>query len=203
MFVTRHHGVTDRRVRDQLWSLFAIATGTSPSTGRNRHLRAEVERAVFDEELIEPTNRVWVVWADTAPIAAAMIETTAGPGGLPVRGDVVHRLRWVVVHPAHLGSGALVRLARDAFAAEAADGAQLVFDASDGAAVPIATDDATAVELVRRLAATAAPGTTVVATGIEHTWVADFVGARRAADRAADRAGQDDQADQPDQPGQV
>ena len=159
MFVTRHHGVTDRRVRDQLWSLFAIATGAAPSTGRGRLLRTEVARADFDEQLLRTTSRVWVVWADTAPIAAALIETGAGPHGVPVPGDVVHHLRWVVSHPAHLGSGALVRLARDAFAAEAAEGALLVFDASDGAAVPVATDDATAVELVRRLAAMVAVST--------------------------------------------
>ncbi|MFN8023099.1 MAG: hypothetical protein U0Q03_16350 [Acidimicrobiales bacterium] len=184
MFVTRHQGITDARLRDQLWSLYAVATHGADRTAA---VRLTVDHLDFDAQVSDPLHRLWVVWDDTTPVAAALIATdprARTPAGRALstawfeqaypdhalRG-AVHQLCWVVTHPAWVARGALIRLAKDAFAAEAAEGALLVFDAPQ-ALQPDDTGGMAA--LVHEAARLVAPDATVTRIEVERTFVTDF-----------------------------
>ncbi len=192
MFVTRHQGITDARLRDQLWSLYAVATHGADRTSA---VRRTVDHLDFDAQLADPTHRLWVVWDDTTPVAAALIATDLHAGSPGVRRlsgawfaeahpdqavrHAIHQLCWVVAHPAWVARGALVRLAKDAFAAEAAEGALLVFDAPRSLQ-PDGTGGLAA--LVHETARLVAPDTTVTQVEVERTFVADFGGTVEGAE---------------------
>ncbi len=136
MYITRHRSITDPHLREQLWRLY--------SRGYSRPDRLPtseaVDRTEFDRHLHNDTNRVWVTWENDEPVVMTLIATdiTSTRWLNPAffernhpqrfRSGLVHYVMWVVVDPSCDVRGANVALARQALAAEARDGALLVFD---------------------------------------------------------------------------
>eukprot|EP01041_Mallomonas_annulata_P032002 gene32002-54414_t len=137
VFVTRHSNVTSPELREKLWHLYELAYRPMATEAVTRET---FYRHEFDELLSDPSNRLWVAWQDQDPVAAAMIATDIAATRYLSRTyfdhhypehslrSVVHYILWVVVHPAHVATGTLVRLSKEAFALEADEGALLVFD---------------------------------------------------------------------------
>ncbi|MEY4401532.1 MAG: hypothetical protein RL072_1397 [Actinomycetota bacterium] len=136
MFITRHTRLGDVDLRDRLWALYKRAYAGNPL-----HPFTElVNRVEFDECLLNSTNRVWVVWEKDRPMVMTLIATDItstrwlNPDyfrkhfGERMRKGLVHYVMWVVVDPDVELRGANIALAKEALAAEARDGALLVFD---------------------------------------------------------------------------
>ena len=138
MFVTRHHGVGDAALSARLWALYEVAYGPAAAVSPSHEMLFPDE---FDHAISDPTNRLWVLWDDSAPVAMALVATRIGSTRYlsesffehrypeHQRHGKVHYIMWLVVHPAAAASGAIVRLAREVLQREAEDGALLVFDA--------------------------------------------------------------------------
>jgi GNAT superfamily N-acetyltransferase len=195
MFVTRHSHITDHALRERLWRLYELAyRGMSErAVTRESYFRSE-----FDDVLIEPTNRIWVLWRDDDPIAMAVISTDIGAtrylsrvyfetryADHVLRG-AVHYILWVVVHPLHEAKGVLVRLAREVIGLEADEGALLVFDAPE---VNQPTDRGGIAELMRRLASMVSEGTPVDQIEVQRYYAVDFALGVRARRADAELAG--------------
>ena len=71
MFVTRHQGITDARLRDQLWSLYAVATHGADRTSA---VRRTVDHLDFDAQL---AVAMAVIAAPTIVIASTCGHTTS------------------------------------------------------------------------------------------------------------------------------
>jgi len=140
VFVTSHAHVTDPVLMERLWALYEAAylpmSDQSPS-------HEMLFRDEFDDALREPSNRIWVLWDDEAPVAMGLIATDIAhtrylsrsyfDGRFPdhARRGAVHYIMLLVVHPVYAARGAIVRIAREVLQREAADGALLVFDAPE------------------------------------------------------------------------
>jgi hypothetical protein len=137
MFVTRHSPVTDPVLREQLWDLYQRAyVGVAERAVTHEML----DRLEFNDQLGDSTNRVWVVWDDTVPVAMTLVATDVRrtrwlseqyfrvhfPDHFSA--GRVHYVVWAVVDPAFTTRGASMFLARQAMAAEAREGSLLVFD---------------------------------------------------------------------------
>jgi hypothetical protein len=137
MYVTRHSHLTDVVFLDRLWQLYEVAYRGMAEEAVTREM---LYRGEFDEAMADPTNRLWVVWDDSTPVGMCLVATDIGNTRYlsrafferhypdHVRRSAVHYIMWLVVHPAFEARGAIVRLAKDGLALEAADGALLVFD---------------------------------------------------------------------------
>ncbi len=137
MFVTRHSNITDLVLGDKLWTLYELAYRGMAEQAVTREM---LYRTEFDEAIADSTNRIWVVWDDQTPVGMALIATDVGSTRYisrayfehhypeHMRRDAVHYLMWIVVHPAYEARGAIIRMAREGLALEAADGVLLVFD---------------------------------------------------------------------------
>lgn len=136
MFITRHTRLGDVSLRDRLWEFYRRAYANNPL-----HPFTElVNRSEFDECLLNSTNRVWVVWEGERPVVMTLIATdiTSTRWLNPdyfrrhhsqrMRKGLVHYVMWVVVDSEVEIRGANIALAKEALAAEARDGALLVFD---------------------------------------------------------------------------
>lgn len=139
MFITRHTRLGDVNLRDRLWQFYKRAYEGNPL-----HPFTElVNRSEFDECLLNPTNRVWVVWEAETPVVMTLISTDiTSTRWLNVeyfhrhhaermKKGLVHYVMWVVVDSSVELRGANLALAKQALAAEARDGALLVFDLPD------------------------------------------------------------------------
>jgi len=139
VFITRHTRLGDVDLRDRLWEFYRRAYANN-----QLHPFTElVNRTEFNECLLNPTNRVWVMWEQNRPVVMTLIATdvTATRWLNPdyfrrnyaerMRKGLVHYVMWVVVDPDVEIRGANVALAKEALAAEARDGALLVFDLPD------------------------------------------------------------------------
>jgi hypothetical protein len=137
MFVTRHSPVTDPVLRDQLWDLYQRAyTGVAERAVTHEML----DRLEFNDQMGDATNRAWVVWDDSVPVAMTVVATDVRRTRwlsehyfrryFPEHfaNGRVHYVVWAVVDPAFTTRGASMFLARQAMAAEAREGALLVFD---------------------------------------------------------------------------
>ncbi len=137
MFITRHSPVTDVTLRDRLWVLYQAAyVNVAEATVTHEML----DRFEFDDHLLDPTNRAWVVWADTTPIAMTLIATDVRRtrwlsehffrAHFPEQfaAGQVHYVVWAVVDPGFVARGASIFMARQAMAVEAREGSLLVFD---------------------------------------------------------------------------
>jgi hypothetical protein len=137
MYVTRHSPVTDAGMLDRLWQLYDAAyTPVSFEVPSHEMLF----RDEFEELVADQTNRLWVLWDDSSPIAMSLIATDIAPSRYLSRSffehrypeqsrrQAVHYVMWLVVHPAAATTTAVARLAREVLQREAADGALLVFD---------------------------------------------------------------------------
>lgn len=157
MFITRHTRLGDVDLRDRLWEFYRRAYANNPL-----HPFSElVNRSEFDECLLNATNRVWVVWEGDRPVVMTLISTdiTSTRWLNPdyfrryhadrMRLGLVHYVMWVVVDPDVEIRGANIALAKEALAAEARDGALLVFDLPDSHQP---TTEGAAAELMLRMA---------------------------------------------------
>jgi len=136
MFITRHTRLGDVELRDRLWNFYRRAYANNPV----QPFTELVNRAEFDDCLLNSTNRVWVVWDQDRPMVMTLISTdiTSTRWLNPdyfrthfaerMRKGLVHYVMWVVVDPDVEVRGANIALAKEALAAEARDGALLVFD---------------------------------------------------------------------------
>jgi GNAT superfamily N-acetyltransferase len=140
VYLTRHSHVVDTPLTDKLWHLYEVAYEGAAAQAVTREM---LYRTEFDEALADPTNRLWVLWDDADPIGMGLVATDIGrtrylsraffEHKFPehMRRGAVHYIMWLVVHPAHRATGAIVRLSREGMALEAADGALLVFDSPE------------------------------------------------------------------------
>ncbi|MDA3016477.1 MAG: hypothetical protein O2841_00380 [Actinomycetota bacterium] len=140
MFVTRHSNVVDPALREKLWHLYRRAyQQTAEATVTHEML----EQSEFNDQIAQDSNRVWVVWCESLPVAMTLVSTDVRATRwlsdiyfekhFPERFNAgqVHYIVWVVVDAAADAHGANSLLARQALSAEARDGALLVFDVPD------------------------------------------------------------------------
>jgi len=137
MYVTRHSQVADRTLRDSLWLLYRRAYEPVAADSPTHEM---LDRGEFDEQLREPTNRVWVAWDDRVPVAMTLVATDVRATRWLSehyfaryhpdrhRAGRVHYIVWVVVDPDAEPHGANLLLAQQALTVEAKEGALLVFD---------------------------------------------------------------------------
>lgn len=137
MFITRHSPASDISLRDQLWTLYKRAyINTVEMTVTHEML----DRLEFDDQLLDVTNRAWVVWDDARPIAMTLVSTDVRRtrwlsehyfrthfAEKFERGQV-HYVVWAVVDPGFVARGASIFMARHAMTMEAREGSLLVFD---------------------------------------------------------------------------
>jgi hypothetical protein len=140
VFVTRHTNVVDAALAAKLWHLYEVGYAGMPEQAVTREV---LYRTEFDAAIADPTNRLWVLWDDTAPVGMVLVATDIAATRYlsrayfehhypeHMRRGAVHYIMWLVVHPAHTAKGSLIRLAKEGMALEAADGALLVFDSPE------------------------------------------------------------------------
>lgn len=136
MFITRHTRLGDVDLRDRLWAFYRRANAENPLTP----FTEVINRSEFDDALLNSTNRVWVVWENDQPIVMTLIATDITTTRWinaeyfrrhhteRMRKGLVHYVMWVVVDSSVAVRGSNIALAKEALAAEARDGALLVFD---------------------------------------------------------------------------
>lgn len=180
MYVTRHNNVVSSELRDRIWNLYELAYRRTSEEAASREM---LFRDEFDGFLADPTNRLWVLWNDVEPIAATLIATDIASSRYLSRAffehhypdhvlrSAVHCIVFVVVHPSHVAKGALVRLAKDTFAAEAAEGALLVFDTPQ---VHQPTEEGGLAEMMSRLANMVSRHTPVRQIDVQRYFAVDF-----------------------------
>jgi hypothetical protein len=185
VFVTRHSNVTSPELREKIWRLYELAYRR---TAEEAVSRETLYRHEFDAVLSDPYNRLWVLWNDQDPVAATLIGTDVSATRYLSRAyfekhypehvlrNAVHCILWVVVHPAHVAKGALVRLAKDTFAIEAEEGALLVFDTPR---INQPEETGGLAEMMARLASMVSVGTTVEQVEIQRYYAVDFALGRR------------------------
>lgn len=137
MFITRHSPATDVTLRDRLWVLYQVAYANVAEATVTHEM---LDRFEFDDQLLDATNRAWVVWDDTVPIAMTLVATDVRRtrwlsehyfrAHFPEQfaAGRVHYVVWAVVDPAYVARGASIFMARQAMAVEAREGSLLVFD---------------------------------------------------------------------------
>ena len=120
-----------------------------------------LDRLEFNDQLSDPSNRAWVVWEDSMPVAMTLVATDVKrtrwlseqyfKRNFPekFKAGLVHYVVWAVVDPSYVVRGASIFMARQAMAVEAREGALLVFDMPEDNQ-PHATGGAA--ELMRRMA---------------------------------------------------
>ena len=137
MHVTRHSQLSDPQLIDGLWTLYVRAY---LPTARDTVTHEMLDRVEFVEQIRSSTNRLWVVWDGTMPVAMTLISTdvratrwlsehyfaTHHPERFAA--GQVHYIVWAVVDPDHVATGAVVHLGEHCLAVEASEGALLVFD---------------------------------------------------------------------------
>ena len=188
MFVTRHSSVTDPAVRQKIWVLYDMAFRplTELAVCREMLYRHEFEHLVAD-----PVNRTWILWHEDQPIGMTVITTDINTTHYLSRPffekhypdhvlrNAIHYVLFVVVHPAHVAKGALVKLARESFGLEAEEGNLVIFDS------PLVNQPAERggmAELVGRLASMVSPGVETEQVDVQRFYAIDFAkGARHQA----------------------
>jgi hypothetical protein len=138
VYVTRHITVTNIELREKMWRLYEIAFRPITEQAVSREM---LYRHEFDALISDPLNRLWVLWSDSEPIAATVITTDINTTRYlsrqyfethypdHVMRNAVHYVLFVIVHPAYVAKGALIRLARESWGLEADEGALVIFDA--------------------------------------------------------------------------
>lgn len=179
MFVTRHTHVTDPVLSDKLWQLYETAYSGMAEAAVTREM---LFRSEFDEAIADPSNRLWVLWDDAAPVGMSLVATDIGSTRYLSRAyfethfpdhmlrGAVHYIMWLVVHPAYMAKGAIVRLAKEGLALEASEGVLLVFD------TPQANQRAGGgfEEMMSRLARSVMGGAPVHHLETQHYYAVDF-----------------------------
>lgn len=137
MFITRHSPVNDVSLRDQLWALYKRAYVESVEMTVTHEM---LDRLEFNDQMLDASNRAWVVWDDTRPIAMTLVATDVRrtrwlsehyfKSHFSEKYELgkVHYVVWAVVDPGFVARGASIFMARHAMAVEAREGSLLVFD---------------------------------------------------------------------------
>jgi len=124
-------------LRDRLWALYQAAYANVAEVTVTHEM---LDRFEFDDQLLDATNRAWVVWADITPIAMTLVATDVRRtrwlsehyfrAHFPEHfaAGRVHYVVWAVVNPEYVARGASIFMARQAMAVEAREGSLLVFD---------------------------------------------------------------------------
>lgn len=180
MFITSHTHIVDTVLADKLWQLYDLAYGGLSEQAVTREM---LYRSEFDSSIADPTNRLWVLWDDNAPVGMSLVATDIGSTRYlsrayfdlhyrdHMRRGLVHYIMWLVIHPAHLAKGAIVRLAKEGLALEASEGALLVFDSPATSQPNVAGGFA---EMMARLSEMVAPGAPVRHLETQHYFAVDF-----------------------------
>jgi hypothetical protein len=184
MFVTRHTHVVDQALGDKLWQLYDVAYRGLAEMAVTREM---LFRSEFDEAIADPSNRLWVLWDDNMPVGMSLVATDIGHTRYlsrayfehhypdHMRRDAVHYIMWLVIHPAHVAKGAIVRLAKEGLALEASEGALLVFDSPE-MNQPAASGGFA--EMMARLAKSVAGQAPVRHLETQHYFAVDFAALR-------------------------
>ncbi len=194
MFVTRHNAAVERGLLERLWDLYELAYRRTAEESASREM---FFRSEFDSAIADPTNRLWVLWADDEPVAMVLIATDISSTrylSAPFferrftdhsRRGAVHYVLFVVVHPRYAARGALTRMARDVLGTEAAEGVLLVFDSP---AVNQPNDDGGAALLFERLANMVASGAPLIPLDVSRYYGIDFAASSAYVDTSSPAA---------------
>lgn len=188
MYVTRHNAAVERGLLERLWKLYETAYRRTAESSASREMlyRSEFEAAVGD-----PTNRLWVLWADAEPVAMVLIATDIAATrylSAPYferhfaehsQRGAVHYILFVVVHPRFAAKGALARMARDVLGTEATEGVLLVFDSPE---YNQPNDDGGAALMMERLAKMVTTGAPLVPLDVSRYYGIDFAASSAYAD---------------------
>jgi hypothetical protein len=194
MFVTRHTHVVDMVLSDKLWHLYEVSYAGMAEEAVTREM---LYRSEFDETIADPSNRLWVLWDDAVPVGMSLVATDIASTRYlsrayferhypdHVRRDAVHYIMWLVVHPAYVAKGAIVRLAKEGLALEAAEGVLLVFD------TPQTNQRAGGgfEEMMARLAKSVMGGAPVHHLETQHYYAVDFATADAPTSRQTSSSG--------------
>lgn len=190
MHVTRHFGLTNPAIADQVWALYTA--GYQRLVGRTV-THEMLYRDEFDAAVGNPSNRLWVLWDDRQPVACTLLATDVGSTGYISREYFEQRypefvaegrvryLMWIVVHPSYVARGVLLRLAREALGLEAEEGSLLVFDSPE---VNQPSDRGGSAELMARVVNATSNGSTVEQIEVQRYFLADFSKGARYRTRA-------------------
>lgn len=188
MFVTRHTHVVDMVLGDKLWHLYETSYAGMSEAAVTREM---LYRTEFDEAIADPTNRLWVLWDDAVPVGMSLVATDIGSTRYlsrayfehhypdHMRRGAVHYIMWLVVHPAYVAKGAIVRLAKEGLALEASEGVLLVFDTPQANA----REGAGFQEMMSRLARSVMGGAPVHHLETQHYYAVDFSPVQPSAER--------------------
>ncbi len=180
MFVTRHNAAVERGLLERLWQLYELAYRRTAEESASREM---FFRSEFDAAIADPTNRLWVLWADDEPVAMVLIATDIAATrylSAPFferrftdhsRRGAVHYVLFIVVHPRYVAQGVLTRMARDVLGTEAAEGVLLVFDSPE---VNQPNEGGRGALLFERLANMVASGTPLIPLDVSRYYGIDF-----------------------------
>ena len=180
MFVTRHTHVVDTVLAEKLWQLYELAYGGLSEQAVTREM---LYRSEFDSTIADPTNRLWVLWDDNMPVGMSLVATDIGSTRYlsrayfelhypdHMRRGVVHYIMWLVIHPAHVAKGAIIRMAKEGLALEASEGALLVFDSPEMNQPGVTGGFA---EMMSRLSKAVSAGAPVRRLETQHYFAVDF-----------------------------
>jgi hypothetical protein len=189
VFVTRHINVINPELREKIWRLYELAFRPITTEAVCREM---LYRHEFDALISDSMNRLWVLWNDDQPVAATMITTDISTTRYLSRHyfelhypdhvlrNALHYVLFVVVHPAHVAKGALVRLARESFGLEADEGALVLFDTP---LVNQPNERGGMAELVARLATMVSNGAETVQVEVQRYYAIDFAKGARHLER--------------------
>lgn len=185
--VTRHSGLTNTVIADQIWDLY---TASYERVVGRTVTHEMLYRHEFDEAVRNPSNQLWVLWNDRQPVASALLATDIASTGYIsreyfelrypdyVRENRVRYLMWTVVHPAFFARGVLHKLAREVFAVEAEEGTIMVFDSPE---INQPNERGGIAEVMSRMAKMASPGTPVEQIEVQRYYLVDFSRGQRFA----------------------
>ena len=180
MFVTRHNTVVERGLLERLWDLYELSYRRTAEASASREM---FFRSEFDSAVADPSNRLWVLWADDEPVAMVLIATDIGATRYlsrpfferhftdHARRGAVHYVLFIVVHPGFVAKGALTRMARDVLGTEAAEGVLLVFDSPE---INQPRDHGSGALLFERLANMVASGAPLIPLDVSRYYGIDF-----------------------------
>lgn len=194
MHVTRHFGLTNAAIADQVWDLYSASYQRVVGRTVTHEM---LYRHEFDEVVRDPSNRLWVLWNDRQPVACTLLATDVGSTGYISREYFEQRypefvaesrvryMMWTVVHPDFMARGVLVRLAREVFAVEAHEGSLIVFDSPE---INQPGERGGSAELMTRLVNATSSGSTVEQIEVQRYFLADFSTGTRYLERIGEAA---------------
>ncbi len=194
MHVTRHFGLTNAAIAEQVWDLYMASYQRVVGRTVTHEM---LYRHEFDEVVRNPSNRLWVLWNDRQPVASSVLATDVGSTGYISREyfeqrypefvaeNRVRYMMWTVVHPDYMARGVLVRLAREVLTVEADEGSIIVFDSPE---INQPTDRGGSAEMMARLVKATSSGSTVEQIEVQRYFLADFSTGIRYLERIGDTA---------------